>query len=221
MYTQRFSSSATHGPAISVRERRVQLLRGLMVTAARPRWTCEYALQVIDLTQGWSNAVAERITHTDLLAVVAAVHIFVKLRYTPWQRYLHCLPQLLEGFTAQLLRRSPCAVPTRRGEHIIQQIVHQEFSLLQQLGYEVAILMPREWTNKCQLQCALRQQLQFRIKSNHSWRAEVQTQQLWLLFIGSSPCRLMPIESHFRSKPSRYGSLVRVSPCLELAQLRG
>ena len=33
-----------------------------------------------------------------------------------------------------------------------------------------------------------------------------------------SPCRLFPIRSHFRSKPSRHGSLVRVGFCAQLAQ---
>ena len=37
-----------------------------------PSQTCEFALQVIDSTQSWSITVAERITHTELLAVVAS-----------------------------------------------------------------------------------------------------------------------------------------------------
>ena len=50
-----------------------------------PAHTCELTRQAMDFIQGWSNAVADRFTHTDLLAMVAAVFIFifVKLRYTP------------------------------------------------------------------------------------------------------------------------------------------
>ena len=76
--------------------------------------------------QGWSKAVAERITHTHHLAVVAAVYIYNKLRFTPGQRYLHSLPQLLEcSKPSQLSRRSPYAAPARRDGHIIQQIGHK------------------------------------------------------------------------------------------------
>ena len=56
-----------------------------MVTAAVPPQSCEFTLQVIDLTQGWSNAVADRITHTDQLAMAAVAYIHGKLRYTPGQ----------------------------------------------------------------------------------------------------------------------------------------
>ena len=79
----------------------------LMVAAALPPQTREFTLQVIDLTQGWSNAVADSITHTDLLATVAAVSIYVTLRFTPGQRNLHRLPQLLEAFCSAALAKKP------------------------------------------------------------------------------------------------------------------
>ena len=53
-------------------------------------------------------------------------------------------------------------MPAPRGEHIIQEIVHQEFSPLQQRECEVAILTPIEWIDICQLRCVLRQQLGLR-----------------------------------------------------------
>ena len=64
----------------------------------------------------------------------------------------------LQASAAQLLQRGPHAVPAIRGEHIIQQVVHQEFCLLQQLGYELAIITPTELI--CQLRCTQRRQLQ-------------------------------------------------------------
>ena len=94
----------------------------------------EFSLQVIDLTQSWPDAATEQITHTDFLATVAAVNIFVKLRFTPEQRYPHRLPQQLEAFGA----------------------------LLQQLGYDLAILTPTEWMEICQLRRTLRQHSQSR-----------------------------------------------------------
>ena len=133
MYTQRACHQATLAlPQLAHRQRGAPLLCALMVTAALPLQTCNFTLQIIDLTQGWSNAVAERTPDTDRLAVVAAVHIDVKLHFTPQQRYLHSRPQQPKAFAAQRLRRSPYAAPALRGEHIIQQVFHQEFSLLQQ-----------------------------------------------------------------------------------------
>ena len=77
---------------------------------------------------------AERITHTDLLAMVVAVYIYVKLRYTPGQRYLHSLPQLLEAFAAQLLRRSPHARQHSKMNISSNRSTPREFSQQQQLG---------------------------------------------------------------------------------------
>ena len=68
-------------PQLARRKRGARLPRALMVTAALPHETCQFSLQVIDLTQGWSNAVTEQITHTDLLAIIAVVSIYVKLRF--------------------------------------------------------------------------------------------------------------------------------------------
>ena len=91
-------------------QRGARLLRALTVAYVLPLHTCEFSLQVIDLTHGWSNAMTEQIAHADLLAMVAAVYIYVKLRVTPEQRYTHALLQPLEAFAAQFLRKSSHAV---------------------------------------------------------------------------------------------------------------
>ena len=62
----------------------------------------------------------------------------------------------------QLSQGSPCAAPALRSERVVRQVVHREFSLLQQLGIELAIPTPPEWTENCQLRCALREQLRLR-----------------------------------------------------------
>ena len=85
-----------------------------------PPHTCECTPQVIDLTH--------------FLAMVVAVYIHATLRFTPGQRCVHGFLQLLKACATQLLRRSHHAAPALRGEHIIQPVVHQEFSLLQQTG---------------------------------------------------------------------------------------
>ena len=84
LYTRRaFLQAPPAGPHLVHRQRGARLLRALMVTAALPLQTRDFTLQVIDLTQGWSNAVAERVARADFLAVVAAVCINVKLRHIP------------------------------------------------------------------------------------------------------------------------------------------
>ena len=74
MYTQHpFLQAPPPVPQLAYWQRCARLLRALTVTAALPSQTYDLTLQVIDLTQGLSNAVAESITHRDLLALVAAV----------------------------------------------------------------------------------------------------------------------------------------------------
>ena len=66
VYTQRAILQAPPTvPQLTHRQRGARLLRALMVKAVLPRQTCEFTLSQ-RLTQGWSNAVAERITHADL-----------------------------------------------------------------------------------------------------------------------------------------------------------
>ena len=68
VYTQRaFLQASPAAPQLSRRPRGARLLCALMVTAALPHHTCVFTLQVVDLTQEWSNAAAERITHMDFL----------------------------------------------------------------------------------------------------------------------------------------------------------
>ena len=84
----------------------------------------------------------EQIALADFLAMVAAVHIYIKLNFTPQQRYPHALPQLLEAFAA-LPRSEPHNVPALHEE----QVVHQEFFLLEELGHELAVFTPSEYAS--------------------------------------------------------------------------
>ena len=70
-----------------------------------------FPLQVIDLTQTWSNEVTVTIECDDQLAMAAAVYIYVKLHFTPQQRYPRSLPELLTAFAALLFQRQADDVP--------------------------------------------------------------------------------------------------------------
>ena len=88
------------------------------------------------------------------------------------------------------------------------------------LGYEVAILTPMEWIDICQLRCALRQR---RRGHNPTLLARDQKQQPSLsAHINWQPpvWTLSHFWSHLRSWTSGHGSLVCVTPCLQLAQQR-
>ena len=78
--------------------------------------------------------------------MVDCVQIYVKLHSTPGQ----VEPQLLGAFEVQL-RDEVRAVPAIRES----QVVLQEALLLQQVGYELAVLAPAEWAEICRLRCAL------------------------------------------------------------------
>ena len=197
VHAARFSSSATSSLAISAQ------------AATRLASTCSHgnsrapapdlAVSNADLTQGWSNAVAELSIHADLFAMVAAVCITVKLRCTLKVPPQSTSIQLLEGFAAQLLRRSPYAAPALRDEDVIQQSSTKSSTCCSACGTKCPSSRPWGWKfETCGVPCSNSFDLD---KIQHSWRAKV------------------PILSHFR-RPSPHGSLVRVS-CLQLAQQRG
>ena len=112
------------------RQGSVQFLLDLTVTHALPALTSDFALQVIDLTQTWPNEVTGSIECDDLLAMVAAVYIYVTPHITPQQRYLRSLPEFLTVFAALLLQRQPGDDPELHNGHAIQQVVHREFRML-------------------------------------------------------------------------------------------
>ena len=134
------------------RQRGTRLLRSLTVAYALPDRTFEFSLQVVDLTQGWSDAMTEQIAYADLLAMVAAVYIHLGLRFTTKQRHTGALSPTARGLcsaaTKKISRRSS---PSRR----TQQVAQQEICPLQQLGYELAILTPTEWMELFQLRCTV------------------------------------------------------------------
>ena len=73
------------------------------------------------LTHVWSNRDSGIIDSDDLLALAAAVHMYIKLRVSPQQRYPHRLPELLTAFTALLVRRQPDDVPVLHNASAMQR----------------------------------------------------------------------------------------------------
>ena len=68
----------------------------------------------------------------DLLALAAAVYLYIKLHLSTQQRYPHSLPELFTAFTAPLVRRHSGDVPRLHSASTVQRVVHAEFRMPQQ-----------------------------------------------------------------------------------------
>ena len=64
------------------RQKRLHLLLNLAVTYVFPAHTSEFAIQILDLTHVWSNR-DSGIVDNDLLALDAAVYMYIKLHLSP------------------------------------------------------------------------------------------------------------------------------------------
>ena len=73
--------------------------------------TSEFAVQIFDLTHVWSNRDCDTVGSDDLLALAAAVHMYIKLHLSPQQRYPQSLSEQLTAFTELLVWRQPDDVP--------------------------------------------------------------------------------------------------------------
>ena len=79
--------------------------KGVLVsclTAFPPPHTSGFTLQILDLAHIWSDSDADVIELDDILAVAAAVYMFIKMNLLPLQRYPSTLPELLTA-VAELL----------------------------------------------------------------------------------------------------------------------
>ena len=98
---------------------------------------------------GWEDEVTGTIECDDLLAMAAAVYIYVKLHFSPQPKYPRSSPELLTAFTALLARRQFDDVPEVPDGYTIQQVAHREFRMLQHLGCRVTILQPTHALHRC------------------------------------------------------------------------
>ena len=121
----------------------------------------------------------------------------------------HCsnVPELLVAFTPLLVGRQRDDVPVLHNASTVQRVVHAEFRMMQQLGYELTTLTPMAWVDIFRQRFTLRkQQLQGNLLSRlqPAIRAEP---SLSLLIRLPEPTFRMPNQSHLQSQPSWHNKL--------------
>ena len=129
------------------RHKEVYFLSDLAVAFAFTPHTGEFTLHFLDQTHIWSGSGSDVIEFDDILALAAAVYMFIKLHLSPQ----HSLDQSQRYFPGSNLMMFRCS--TMRN----QQVAHVEFRLLEQMGYEVA---PMGWVDIFRRRFSLRQQQQ-------------------------------------------------------------
>ena len=93
------SSGALYGQPLSSvlqlanRQKGAQYLSDLDVACAVPPDTSGFTLQIFDLTRIWSDNDSDVIELDDILALAAAVYMFIKLYLSTQQRYPRTLPR--------------------------------------------------------------------------------------------------------------------------------
>ena len=111
-----------------------------------------------DLTNTWSGSDSDVIESDDILALAAAVYMFIKLHLSPQHRYPRSLPELLTAFAALPTSQQPGDVPVLHNAFTIQRVAHIGFRMVQQLGCELATLTSMAWVDIFRWRFALRQQ---------------------------------------------------------------
>ena len=61
--------------------------------------TCGFTLQILDLTHIWSGNDSDVVEPEDILALAAAVYMFIKLYLSPQERHPHTLPDSYQAAT--------------------------------------------------------------------------------------------------------------------------
>ena len=147
-------------PALQLanRQRCARFLSDLVVASPFPPHTSEFSLQVHDLTHVWSHSDSVVVELDDILALAAAVHVFIKLNLSPQQRYPRTLSELFAA-VAELFTWQPDDVPVLHNAST-QHITHIEFRFLEQQEFKLALLMPMAWLDIFSRRLSLRQQQQ-------------------------------------------------------------
>ena len=104
------------------------------------------------LAQSWSGAQGAQSLHLDLVAMAASVDVHIRLHAILGEEAPHTLPGRLVDAFQEFARCVPAAAQALREG----QVVHQEAFLQQQVGFELATLVPSEWMEVCRLRCPLR-----------------------------------------------------------------
>ena len=204
-------SANTDSPTAGQQAKGVRLPLDLAVTytLAFPVHTGEFELQILDLAHVWSNGESDLVDSDDLLALAAAVYMYIKLHLSPKQRYPRCLPELLTAFAALLVRRQPDDVPVLQSASTVQRVVHAEFRMLQQLGCELTTLTTMAWVDIFRQRSTLRSDSYRETSCISSSRQLVLTPSLSLLISLPQPSfGVSPLQSHLHSQPSWCGCSV-------------
>ena len=148
------SRSSTHGARSELRRGKCprghskpQLRDALNERIALPNGFCEFTLQLTNLAQSWPCSV-----NYGTSPLRTCRHGSPTSSCTPhwFEEGPRTLQDLVDALEEQM-RGAPRAAPA-----ILEgQVVHQEVLLLQQVGFELAILAPSEWVAIWCLRCAL------------------------------------------------------------------
>ena len=98
----------------------------------------------LDLAHVWSDSDADASELDDILALAAAVYMFVKM-HLPQQRYSRTLPELLTKVAELLTKRQPNDDPVSHTAGTIQQVTRVELRVLEILEFELPTLTPAAW----------------------------------------------------------------------------
>ena len=114
----------------ATRARGTRFFSDLVVTSAFRPHTSKFSLQVLDLTHVWSHSDSNVSEHDDILALTAAIYVFIKLNLSPQQRYPRTLPELLTAFAELLTRQQPDDVPVLHDTSTIRLTQQQQRQIL-------------------------------------------------------------------------------------------
>ena len=93
----------------------------------------------------WSDRGDNDIDLSDILALGAADHMFIKMARLQQPRFLRALPELLTAVAELLTRHQPHNAPVLQSARAIQQVIRAEFHILDTLGFELATPTPAAW----------------------------------------------------------------------------
>ena len=117
-------------------------LRDLASTADLSHHSAPFSLQLLDLAHRWSERQDNNIHIFDVVSLAATVYIFINMNPAPAQGPLADLPVAIARLLA---RRQPDSATSLHTRWTIQQIVTEEYRILEVLNFELATHTPAAW----------------------------------------------------------------------------
>ena len=135
------TSSSSHSPTTRPcrRPKCAHLQQDLVAAAALPLHSAHFTLQLLDLAHRWSEKQDNSIHIFDVLSLATTVYIFIKMNPAPAQGPQHARPlaDLLAAIARLLSKRQPDCEPSLHTRWTIQNIVTEEYRILEVLNYEL------------------------------------------------------------------------------------